>query len=50
MQLAWNEDNRLFFTQGFVGEQIDLKKYGKAYWQPMKGTKQWNTAGKWRRL
>ena len=21
--------NRLFFTQGFVGQQIDLKKYSK---------------------
>ena len=42
--------NRLFFTQGFVGQQIDLKKYSKPYWQPMKRTKQWNTASKWRRL
>ena len=42
--------NRLFFTQGFVGQQIDLKQYSKPYWQPMKGTKQWNTASKWRRL
>ena len=41
--------NRLFFTQGFVGQQIDLKK-SKPYWQPMKETKHWNTASKWRRL
>ena len=39
--------NRLFFTQGFAGQQIDLKKYSKPYWQPMKRTKQWNTACKW---
>ena len=31
--------SRLFFTQGFVGQQIDLKQYSKPYWQPMKGTK-----------
>ena len=42
--------NRLFFTQGFVDQQIDLKKYSKLYWKPMKRTKQWNTASKWRRL
>ena len=42
--------NRLFFTQGFVGQQSDLKKYSKRYWQPMKRTKQWNTASKWRRI
>ena len=42
--------NRLFFPQGFVGQQIDLKKYSKPYWQPMKRTKQWKTASKWRRL
>ena len=42
--------NRLFFPQGFVGQQFDLKKYSKPYWQPMKRTKQWNTASKWRRL
>ena len=36
--------------QGFVGQQIDLTKYSKPYWQPMKETKQWNTANKWRRL
>ena len=42
--------NRLFFTQGFVGQQTDLKKYSKPYWQPMKRMKQWNTASKWRRL
>ena len=42
--------NRLFLTQGFVGQQIDLKKYSKPYLQPMKGTNQWNTASKWRRL
>ena len=42
--------NRLFFTQGFVGQQIGLKQYSKPYWQPMKGTKQWKTASKWRRL
>ena len=41
--------NSLFFMQGFVGRQIDLKKYSKLHWQPMKGTKQWNTASKWRR-
>ena len=32
--------NRLFFTQGFVGQQIDLKQYSKPYWHPLKGTKQ----------
>ena len=42
--------NRLFFTQGFVGQQIDLKKYSNPTGQPMKRTKQWNTASKWRRL
>ena len=42
--------NRLFFTQGFVGQQIDLKQHSKPYWQPMKGTKQWKTASIWRRL
>ena len=42
--------NRLFFTQSFVGKQIDLKRYSKPYWQPMKGTKQWKAASKWRRL
>ena len=42
--------NRLFFMQGIVGQQIDLKKYSKPHWQPMKGTKQWNTASKWMRL
>ena len=38
--------NRLFFTQGFVGQQIDLKQYSRPYWQPMKGTKQWKTVSK----
>ena len=42
--------NRLFFTQDFVGQQIDLKKYSKPYWQPLKGTKQWKILSKWRRL
>ena len=42
--------NRLFFTQGFVGQQIDLTQYSKPYWQPMKGMKQWKIASKWRRL
>ena len=36
--------------QGFVGQQIDLEQYSKPYYQPMKGTKQWNTVNKWRRL
>ena len=36
--------------QGLVGQQIDLKQYSKPYWQPMKGTKQWKTVSKWRRL
>ena len=40
------EINRLFFTQGFVGQQIDLKKYSKPYLQPIKRTKEWNTASK----
>ena len=31
--------NRLFFTQGFVGEQTDVEQYSKPYWQPTKGTK-----------
>ena len=39
-----------FFTQGFIGQQIDLKQYPKPYWQPMKESKQWRTASKWRRL
>ena len=42
--------NRLFFTQGFVGQQIDLKQYSKPYWQPMKRAKQWEAASKWKRL
>ena len=51
MQLAWNEDKQaVFHTQGFVGQQIDVKKYSKPYWQPMNRTKQWNTASKWRTL
>ena len=50
MQPAWNEDKQAVFTQGFVGQQIDLKKYSKPYWQPMKRTKQWNTVSKWRRI
>ena len=29
--------NRLFFTQGFVGQQIDLKKYSKPYWHTNEG-------------
>ena len=32
--------NRLFFKQGFVGQQLGLKQCSKSYWQPMKGTKQ----------
>ena len=36
------EINRLFFMQGFVGQQIDLEQYSKPYRQPMKGMKQWN--------
>ena len=27
--------NRLFFPQGFEGQQIDLKQYSTPYWQPM---------------
>ena len=50
MQQAWIEDKRAVFTQGFVGQHIDLEQYFKPYWQPMKETKQWNTASKWRRL
>ena len=42
--------DRLFFTQGLVGQQTALEQYSKPYWQPMKGTKQWNTASKWRWL
>ena len=42
--------NRLFFTQGFLGQQIDLKLYSKPYRPPMKGTKRWKAASKWRRL
>ena len=42
--------NSLFFMQGFVGQQIDLKKYSRPYWQPMKGMRQWKTASKWRKL
>ena len=38
--------NRLFFTQGFADQQIDLKQYSKPYWQPMNGTKQWKTVSK----
>ena len=29
MEPAWNEDKQAGFTQGFVGQQIDLKKYSK---------------------
>ena len=36
--------------QGFVGQQIDLKKYSKSYWHPMKGSEQWKTVNIWRRL
>ena len=36
--------------RGFLGNQIDLKQYSKPYWQPMKETKQWKAANKWRRL
>ena len=42
--------NRLFFIQGFVGQQTDLKQYSKPYWQPRKGTNQWNTVSKWKSL
>ena len=42
--------NRLFFTQGFVGQSMDPEQYSKPCWQPMKRMKQENTAGKWRRL
>ena len=42
--------NRLLFTQGFIDKQIDFKQYSKPYWHPMKGTKQWKAASKWRRL
>ena len=28
--------NRLFFTQGFIGKQIDLELYVKPHRQPMK--------------
>ena len=34
--------NRLLFMKRFVGQQRDLEQYSKYYWQPMKGTKQWN--------
>ena len=50
MRQAWCEDKQAFFTKRFVGQQIDLKQYYKPYWQPMKATKQWNTASKRRRL
>ena len=50
MRQAWSEDEQAVFTQGFVGQQIDLKQYSKPYCQPMKGTRQWKTASKWRRL
>ena len=36
--------------QGFVGQQTYLEQCSKLYWQPTKGTKQWNTASKWRGL
>ena len=42
--------NRQFFTQGFVGQQIDLGHYSKPYRQPLKGTEQWNTSSKQRRF
>ena len=35
--------NWLFFTQGFVGQQVDFKKYSIPYWHPMKGTKQYTS-------
>ena len=31
--------NRLYFTQGFVGQQTDPERYFKPYCQPMKDTK-----------
>ena len=39
--------NMLFVIKGFEGQQTDLEQYSKPYWQPMKGTKQWNSAGKY---
>ena len=42
--------NRLLFMQDFVGQQIDLEHFSEPNWQPLKGTKQWNTASKWKRL
>ena len=44
------EINRLFFMKTFGGQQTDLEQCSKFYWQPMKGTKQWNTASKRRWL
>ena len=34
----------------FVGQQSDLEQYSKSFWQPMKGTKQWNSASERRGL
>ena len=31
MWQAWSEDKQAVFTQGFVGQQIDLKRYSKPY-------------------
>ena len=42
--------NRLFFHVCFASQQIDLEQYSKPYWQPKKGTQEWNTASKWRKL
>ena len=36
--------NRLLLMKRFVGQQTDLEQYSKFYWQPVKRTKQWNTA------
>ena len=40
--------NKLFFTKNFVGQQTDLEHHPISYWQPMKRTKQGNTASKWK--
>ena len=40
--------NRLLFIKRFLGQQPDLEQYSKFYWQPVKGTKQWNIVSeKW---
>ena len=50
MRQAWSAKKLTVFHAVFCNQQIDLKKYSKPYWQPMKGMKQCKTVSKWKRL